>query len=139
MENHVKIVLAIFVVFGIMLALFLAYNQIQKEKFTQGTSKVRICLFYAEWCPHCTKYLESGVFESVANDTMSKRNDVVFETIDYEQNKNLANKYDINGFPTIVSIDANGNKIKEFQEDRYNATKLQQFALESLVTSPSSI
>lgn len=135
MDNHVKIILATFIIFGIMLALFLAYNGIQRESFSQSPSKVRICLFYAEWCPHCTKYLQSGVFESVANDTMSQRKDIIFETIDYEQNKNLANKYNINGFPTIVSIDSQGNKIKEFQEDRYNADKLQKFALESLAST----
>lgn len=128
-----KSILAIFVVFGLLVALYFAYNNIVKERFTEKIS-VRVCLFYAEWCPYCVKYMKTGIFDKVSqemkNDT--KNQDVTFEKIDYEQNKNLAQKYDVNGFPTIVSLDAKGNKLREFQGDRNDPAELKAFAIESV-------
>lgn len=132
MDKTTRIILALFVIFGIMLAIYIAYSNM-KEKFTNTTNfKVRVCLFYATWCPHCTKYMESGVFNQVANTVKKTSDEIYFHEIDYEENKSLANKYDISGFPTIIAIDANGKLIKSFEGNRNNPRDLEEFAFTSL-------
>lgn len=115
--------------FSLVLVLYVAYTRMTKEKFSQDT--VRVCLFHATWCPHCTKYLDSGTFDNAYSKAREANGNVVFEKIDYDQNKNLANKYDVNSFPTIVAIDAQGNQIEKFQGNRNDVNQVVDFALKA--------
>lgn len=134
MNSTANCVLVAFLVIGILIALYFAYTKFMvKEKFTDNA--VRVCLFYATWCPHCEKYLESGVFDKAYSNTKSANSNVVFEKIDYEQNKNMAAKYGVNSFPTIIAVDTNGKKISTFKGDRYDADLLERFAMEAVAKS----
>lgn len=127
--NTTNIILIAFLVIGIVIALYFAYTKIMsREKFSEQT--VRICLIYAKWCPHCERYLESGVFDKVALN-MSNRSSIKFEKVDYDQNKNMATKYGVSSFPSIIAIDANEKKISEFKGDRNDTDALERFALEA--------
>lgn len=124
--DPVHLILVCFLILGIGLALLFAFKKSStKEKYTEER-KVRVCLFYATWCPHCETYLRTGKFDDAAHMAASKP--IKFEKIDYEQNKNLANKYDINGFPTIIALDSNGSKLGEFNGDRNSPIELIKFA-----------
>lgn len=135
MDSSVKFIIAMFLVVVLAFAVYVAYsNMTKKEKFTDkdSTPSVRVCLFYATWCHHCEKYLDSGVFDTTYGQIEAKNKNIKFEKIDYDQNKNMANKYDVNSFPTIVAIDGkNGNKIATFDGDRYDKNELTQFALKA--------
>jgi thiol-disulfide isomerase/thioredoxin len=118
-------------VFSLALVLYVSYTRMtSQEKFSQD-GNVRVCLFHATWCPHCTKYLDSGTFDNAYSKAREANGNVTFEKIDYDQNKNLANKYDINSFPTIIAIDAQGNQIEKFQGNRHNIEEVVDFALKA--------
>ncbi len=67
----------------------------------------------AIWCPSCRK-LDQDV---LANDQVQKAIDqnYVFARIEYESKEGEAfmKKYQVSGFPTLVVIDQNGNKVKK--------------------------
>ena len=74
-------------------------------------------LFYADWCPHCTRAKEEGgpwnKFKLRHGDEMSVNNTIVsIEEIDCTDNKidgikTLINKYKVKGYPTII-LDKDG-------------------------------
>lgn len=118
-----------------VLSLAVAYKCISsKRRELFQNSPVRICLFYATWCPHCEKYLShpSKPFDKAGDLASKSTNGVVFEKIDYEQNKNLANKYDVNSFPSIIAISSDGKKIADFEGNRMNPEELVVFAKQAL-------
>lgn len=73
---------------------------IEKEQ----SNEVTIYLFYTEWCPYCKKAKpEWDTFkEKVENTNYSQT--IIFREIDCDQEVNLAEKYNIEGYPTIKLI-----------------------------------
>lgn len=129
MDSSYKCILIAFLMVGLFLAVYLSYLQMSKKESFENTPKVRVCLFYATWCGHCERYLKSGIFEDTYKQIQAKNPNIVFEKIDYDENKNLASKYGVNSFPTIVAIDSSGKKLENFKGDRNNPDDLMQFAL----------
>lgn len=129
MSANVKCVVTALIVFGVAIAIYMAYASFKKKKESYSDGKVRICLFYATWCHHCEKYLASGVFDKTYQKVAQTNSMIEFEKIDYDENKNLAAKYGVNSFPAIIAVDSNGSKITEFKGDRNNSTVLEKFAL----------
>jgi len=136
-----KMFLWIFVIIVVGYAIYLAYNDISKyipqeknkvEKF-EG-DKLKICLFYAEWCGHCKKYMKDGTFMDTYDKLkqQNKFDKVVFVQFDFDKNKDLANKYGVSSFPTILAISSDGDLIGEFEGDRNNSDDLIQFTQNSL-------
>ena len=81
----------------------------------------------SDWCGWCIK-LKSEVFDTKAFKTWAKKNVVLLE-LDFprgtklpekiqEQNKELAQKYQVRGFPTIIFAKANGDKIGQYGYDK---------------------
>jgi thiol-disulfide isomerase/thioredoxin len=123
----------------VVYAVYLTYNDIiknlpSKPKEGFDNPSIKISLFHAEWCPHCVNYLKSNVFMSTYDKLKSnpKYSSVVFEEIDYDQNKDLAEKYGINSFPTIVAISSDGHLLKKFSGDRSSRADLTSFVDEIL-------
>lgn len=137
----IKTILFVFVLVVVAAAVFMAYKDIRSsmpkvdgglsENFEEG--KLKICLYKATWCGHCTKYLQSGVFDSTYESIKGKPEyaDVVFATIDFDENKDSAEKYNVNSFPSIIAIDKQGNLISRFEGDRYKSEELIKFVDES--------
>ena len=123
--------------FSLVFVMYVAYTRMTKEKFSDG--KVRVCLFHATWCPHCTKYLDAGTFDNAYSKAREANGNIVFEKIDYDQNKNMASKYDVNSFPTIVAIDGDGTKIEKFQGNRHNVNEVVGFALKAASNSNAKV
>lgn len=74
----------------------------------------------SDWCPWCKK-LDSEVFQKDAFKTFAKENLVLF-VADFpnekqlpkdvaEQNRKLAEKYEVKGFPTVLLLDADGKVV----------------------------
>jgi thiol-disulfide isomerase/thioredoxin len=136
-----KLLLWAFVIVIVVYAIYMAYKDIAKnipsesrkvEKFQEPALKV--CLFYAVWCPHCEHYLDSKVFMSTYDDLKkkSKFDKVVFVQFDFDKNKELADKYSISSFPTIIAISSDGTLVNQFNGDRNSKSDLEDFVNESL-------
>ena len=132
-NNYALLIVSIAII--TVLSLAVAYKCVSsKRKELFQNSPVRICLFYASWCPHCEKYLSHPAkpFDKAGDLASKNLNGVVFEKIDYEQNKNLASKYDVNSFPSIIAISSDGKKISDFEGNRMNPDELVAFAKQAV-------
>jgi len=70
----------------------------------QSNAKVsRILKFTAVWCGPCKR------FAPIYEETSKKFSDVRFETIDIDQDKVTADKYQIQTIPHLVFLDSSGN------------------------------
>ena len=130
-----KIVIVIFIASLLLYALYVTYNYNQIEKFGEGTPQV--ALFFANWCGHCRSYENSKTFDktfALVNADTTMKGKVQFIKYDYDLNKDLANKFGINAFPSIVSIDGNGNKKANYTDDIYSSVKLVDFARQAIVS-----
>lgn len=127
-----KTVLFVFVLAILAFAVYMSYTDIskamqrRKEAFS-SEPKLKICLYKASWCSHCTKFVQSNIFEDVYADVKGKYDDVVFATYDFDENKKLAEKYNINSFPTIIAVDKNGKLLDTFDGDRNKKDELMRF------------
>jgi thiol-disulfide isomerase/thioredoxin len=102
-----------------------------KETFAEGdTSKPKVVLVHASWCKYCVEYLSSkssngkNTFDAAADQLNGK---VDFEKLDYDEKKELANKYGVSSFPAIVGVERNGT-VKPFNGDRDDIPALVAFA-----------
>jgi len=127
----VKLILVLFLLVILSYALFVSFKY-YKEHYQDYA--LRILLVHATWCSHCERYLSSGTFDQVYNSLKKddKYQGVVFEKIDYDQHKDIAEKYDINSFPTIIAVDANGKLLDKFSGDRDNKSDLVKFVDKNL-------
>jgi protein disulfide-isomerase A6 len=136
-----KIFLWIFVIIVVVYAIVMAYNDVVKyipqekkkvEKFDEP--KLKIALFYAEWCGHCSKYIKAGTFMDTYDKLKQQKkfDKVVFVQFDFDKNKELGNKYGVSSFPTIVAISSSGDLVGEFAGDRNDPEALIKFTSDSL-------
>lgn len=118
----------------------------KKEKFSEvetvpkaasAKSKqhmLKVMLFYATWCPHCERYLQTqkfdGFADAVKQDTSIKAN-VTFEKVDYDKNQTLGDRYGISAFPTIIAVD-DDEKVYRFNGDRSKDSHMVQFVKAAL-------
>lgn len=82
------------------------YVDYSAEQF-QKTTGTRILYFHAKWCPQC-RALEADILASQipAGVTIFK--------IDYDSNQGLRQQYGVRLQTTLVLVDQNGNKQKDF-------------------------
>ena len=89
-------------------------------------------MFKAEWCGYCKKYIQSNVFDDAYAKAKDQYPGVVFVTRDYDSDKELAGKYNINSFPTIIAVDGDGNYLTKFNGDRNNTDELIKFVNDNM-------
>jgi thiol-disulfide isomerase/thioredoxin len=138
--KYTKLILAIFLASLLLFAVLVSYtyytnNVGNVEKFDDNNKTTKIALFYANWCGHCEKYRQDGTFQKAykkVNTDDKLKGKVTFIEYDADLNKDLINKYDISGFPTIISIDVDGNKLQEFKGNRNSIDDLLKFASDSI-------
>jgi thiol-disulfide isomerase/thioredoxin len=83
----------------------------------------KLKLFYANWCGYCTEF--KPIFDGELKDLILSSNiPVKLEAIDSDKNKELANKYNISGFPTLI-LEVNNNLIK--YEGKRDARNIIEF------------
>lgn len=126
-----KILLVIILCILIGVVFFFMKKKFFIEKFEQ--KKIKIALFHAKWCHHCVTFIDSKIFED-AEKAVNNSN-IEFVKYDFDKNKQLANKYNINGFPTIVALSEDGKLIATFEGDRSNVEPLKKFALTSIASA----
>lgn len=84
-----------------------------KSQFSKciGKNKV-ICLYFWKQCGHCVEF--APIWEKVTNIYKDKINVI---NIELDCMRKLDNKYQINGFPTII-VYGKGNKLLEYNRTR---------------------
>ena len=70
----------------------------------QPSDEVTIFLFYTEWCPYCKKAKpEWNAFKEKVENTHYEQK-IIFREIDCDQDPKLAEKYNVEGYPTIKLV-----------------------------------
>ncbi|KAG0324589.1 hypothetical protein BGZ99_001653 [Dissophora globulifera] len=70
--------------------------------------------FYAPWCPHCKAL--APTWEKVGRN-FYKDNNVVIAKVDATKETKTAERYNVDGYPTIIYFDADGND-QEYEGER---------------------
>jgi thiol-disulfide isomerase/thioredoxin len=90
---------------------YVANNEYNSNK--SGIESVDIYFFYTEWCPHCktAKPIWNDFKNSMENTKINGIKLNFFE-VDCDKNQEIADKYNVKGFPTIKML--KGNQIIEY-------------------------
>ena len=101
--------------------------QLNKDNFDTEVLKsdsLWLILFYAPWCGHCKAFHPQ--FEKLA-----KASKGVFKiaAVNCEDNRDLASKYKISGFPTVLYFGEDKEKTEEYEGER-KAEKIVEFLFE---------
>ena len=138
-KNSAAMVALIIIIIGVCFAYYYIYRSnlegfySESSKLTPKSGEVIVVLFYAPWCGHCKTFKPE--FEKAMSEldgvkaTKSKieGKTVRFAKIDcdQEENKPLAEKYNIKGYPTVKILSDNGAAI-EYDGDR-SADGMRQY------------
>lgn len=71
----------------------------------QGDKNVQLFLFKVDWCPHCKK--AKPIFDEVEKELNGRQINgytVSFKTVDCEAEPDMADKFKIEGYPTIKLV-----------------------------------
>ena len=138
--TYLGIVLALLVFTGVSVFLYYKYvkprlnpNYIENKEFLSESSEsnnnepedVEIILFHTLWCPHSKTAMKSweGIKENMNNKIVNKYR-VVMKEVDCDKEEEVADKFNIEGYPTIKLVKNQGKEIIEFDaklsEDTYN-------------------
>jgi protein disulfide-isomerase-like protein len=104
-------------ILGAILILYYFYKNYLKEGFESSASSfesdldndTKLVLFYADWCGHCKKF--KPTWEETAKEVNVDGKKIMISVNVGEQDDNskqLSEKYNVDGFPTIV-IFSNGS------------------------------
>ncbi len=76
-------------------------------KLTSGLKGPGILKAYAVWCPHCQNKVQD--FKALASSFKDEKIGLVVYTIEAYQNHQFAKSAEIESFPTMLYVDAQGN------------------------------
>ncbi len=107
-----------YIIYGVLAyVIYTIVNEIRFGLFHSGTmiegmsSGSKLTLFHMNGCPHCVKMMPEW-------DKFAKLNPGKCEKHEASDVQDLTKKLNIQGFPTIMLLDANNNKIKDYDGDR---------------------
>jgi glutaredoxin len=116
LNSNFAIIIGVVIIFGIAAYYIYKQNLIPQlnNLFNQkrgvasgdqgGDDVAELYLFKVEWCPHCKKALP--VFEELKDSTTGPINGrtVVFKVVDCDEEPEMADKFKVDGFPTIKLV-----------------------------------
>jgi len=96
-------------------------SELPNETFGTGTipeqEQTKIIIFFAPWCPHCKNMMdgEDSLWEKLKQ-KHGQRKDLVIDQVNCDEQPDLATKFGIKGFPTIMKIKK--DIVETFEGDR---------------------
>ena len=120
------------IIVGILIIILVVLVIVYVNKNNEGFdgNKPILYLFYVDWCPHCKDAKEMVFDDSVwnSNDSLiTNRDNVNLVKVDCtkDENKSLAEKYNVQGYPTIVLV--TGNKSASYEGSAKNPDNVNTF------------
>jgi thiol-disulfide isomerase/thioredoxin len=104
--NTVWIVFGVLFMAGITYYIYVTYIKKDKKEFVPNEEyvdkrvKYECILFYTEWCPHCKKTMKEWM--DYKNGFKDDR--ATFTIVDCDKNKDKAELFGIESYPTIVLV-----------------------------------
>jgi len=123
----------IFIFILIISSLYLIYKYYKKNKknknFVENKEFIErdtilkgdIYIFYAEWCPYSKKTLEK--LDNIENEYKDTKYSLQFIKIDSDKNSDLADKYNIEEYPSIILLYNNKTYIYDAELDNNTFNK----------------
>ncbi len=93
------------------------------NEYIKSDKKGQLMLFYAAWCPYSKTTLKQW-YDYKEKYAISGEYSISFSEIDCDENTNLADKYNIDEYPTIILLLDDKKYIYDAQ---MNDTTLTQF------------
>jgi len=99
----IKVFLYVLLFFGlIFLAMYILQKKFKKVPNTQEEKTCELMFFHTTWCPYSKKSMvEWNKFKSEWNRKKIDGYDIIFQEIDCDINEAVANKYNVEKYPTI--------------------------------------
>lgn len=100
----------------------LSFDQKKENNVQVGGSDHTILFFHANWCGHCQGFKpEWSKFEEWCGQNNQK-----CKSIEGDAHPELCKKYNIEGYPTVLKVNSNGDLVEEFNGPR-SVDGLKQF------------
>lgn len=130
-QNKKFLVILVIVIIFIGLAYYVYVNHISPklnpsfipnkeiELGSSETNEAELYFFYTTWCPHCKK--AKPEWEKLTNEYQDKTINnykVYFKDVDCDKEEDLANKFNVEGYPTIKLV-KNGQVIEYDAKPEY--------------------
>ena len=85
------------------------YDRGRSLEKAKATNKPIIVFFYTDWCGFCQRF--APTFNKITKLPEIKKNfAIAFVNCEKPENKDIMTEYNVQGFPTVYVIDANGKK-----------------------------
>ena len=85
------------------------------ENISKSIENVELIIFHTTWCPHSKTALKTWKkIKENRNNSIVNKYRVLFKEVDCDKDEEIADAYNIEGYPTIKLIKNNGKEIIEF-------------------------
>ncbi len=88
---------------------------IPNNEFKTSVKESTVTLFYVKWCPHSKVALDK--WNSIKSTYTNTKYTITFNEIDCDQFANLAEKYNVTEYPTIILLKNNKKYIYDAELD----------------------
>ena len=125
---NILLLIGVLIIF-IIVSVYLYKKFIQKinynpnNEYIKSDKKGQLMLFYVAWCPHSKTTLKQW-YAYKENYTSTGKYSISFNEIDCDENTDLADKYIIDEYPTIILL---VDEIKYIYDAQMNDETLTQF------------
>jgi thioredoxin-like negative regulator of GroEL len=113
MKNKRMIMISL-VILALGASLYYFMNK-NKDKFTNNNTDAKIVYFMMPNCPHCQKF--NPTWELLKNRFSGVFKNIKFEKVDIDETPEVAERYNIKSFPTIVYM-KNNVVVDKYAHDR---------------------
>ena len=114
-KNHENVLIALLAI--VLVVLVVMYVTKNKENF-DGENVTVIYFFHVDWCGYCQKAkpeVDKFVQELEKNDNKVNGKKVKVVKVNADENKELAEEYNVRAYPTVVITNPDGSS-KELEE-----------------------